>query len=425
MAVQHLDAVAYDLTHTGTTDIDFDNAVVIDGFFSLAEAGATNGSTLKYRIRQGNDIEIGSGTYTTATKVLTRNVTISKIGGTAGTSKIDLDGATAQISIVLPATEIVKRSLENLASVAINTSLVSDTDNTDDLGSATFFWRDAYVKRTLYLGTSGTTAIDFGSGDGTVTYNSGSSGSLTFAGLATYSFSGNVIPSGAVSLGTTANGWSGLCLDSQAGSFATLSIQGTSQDSTNRTLFLNSNGDWTISLQAHLVSLGAGTNYIYHPQGKTTIASGSFAANNDQVFSAAIPETYSYLVLTFDGLSSNTATRQPLFQVSTDAGATYDTTAGNYEYHNITGTTLAKPTLASLGSTVSVTAAQTFSGCIKISNYQGGMRPTFEGHVYANGVYYRVFGVYTGSTNNIDGLRMIWNSTGNSDAGTWSLDGIA
>ncbi|MSU60625.1 MAG: hypothetical protein EXS52_01770, partial [Candidatus Staskawiczbacteria bacterium] len=47
-------------------------------------------------------------------------------------------------------------ALSNLASVAINESLISDTDNTDDLGSASKEWKDIYIDGTAYLD-----AIDF------------------------------------------------------------------------------------------------------------------------------------------------------------------------------------------------------------------------------------------------------------------------
>lgn len=48
-------------------------------------------------------------------------------------------------------------ALDNLASVAINTSLLSDTDNTDDLGDATFWWRTGYFKTSIELGATDTT----------------------------------------------------------------------------------------------------------------------------------------------------------------------------------------------------------------------------------------------------------------------------
>lgn len=49
-------------------------------------------------------------------------------------------------------------ALDNLASVAINTSLISDTDNTDDLGSAAVTWNQTYSTE-LYLGKSGRAGI--------------------------------------------------------------------------------------------------------------------------------------------------------------------------------------------------------------------------------------------------------------------------
>jgi hypothetical protein len=56
-------------------------------------------------------------------------------------------------------------ALSNLASVAINTSLISDTNNTDDLGSDTIRWKDLYLgPNTLHIGTSATD-------EGTLSYN--------------------------------------------------------------------------------------------------------------------------------------------------------------------------------------------------------------------------------------------------------------
>lgn len=41
-------------------------------------------------------------------------------------------------------------ALDNLASVAINTSLISDTDSTDDLGSTSIYWSNSYID-TMYV----------------------------------------------------------------------------------------------------------------------------------------------------------------------------------------------------------------------------------------------------------------------------------
>ena len=48
-------------------------------------------------------------------------------------------------------------ALSNLAAVAINTTLVSDTDNTDDIGTSLIFWRTGYFKTSIELGATDTT----------------------------------------------------------------------------------------------------------------------------------------------------------------------------------------------------------------------------------------------------------------------------
>jgi len=45
------------------------------------------------------------------------------------------------------------KALDNLASVSINTSLLSDTDNTDDLGSAALEWKDLYIDGIAHIDT--------------------------------------------------------------------------------------------------------------------------------------------------------------------------------------------------------------------------------------------------------------------------------
>ena len=45
--------------------------------------------------------------------------------------------------------------LDNLGTVAINTSLISDTDSTDDLGSSSIFWANAFVDK-LFLNATAT-----------------------------------------------------------------------------------------------------------------------------------------------------------------------------------------------------------------------------------------------------------------------------
>lgn len=55
-----------------------------------------------------------------------------------------LSGVTSSVQTQLNGK--ASQALDNLAAVAINTSLISDTDNTDDLGSAAINWKDVHAK---------------------------------------------------------------------------------------------------------------------------------------------------------------------------------------------------------------------------------------------------------------------------------------
>ncbi len=84
-------------TTTGTGTVTLGSAVT--GYATFAEAGAVNATQYPYVIEDGNDFEIGVGTYTSAGTTFSRDtVTLSKIGGVAGTSKINLSGS-AQIAL--------------------------------------------------------------------------------------------------------------------------------------------------------------------------------------------------------------------------------------------------------------------------------------------------------------------------------------
>lgn len=59
-------------------------------------------------------------------------------------------------------------ALSNLASVAINTSLLSDTDNTDDLGSASKRWKDLFLSGAIKGGSSNAPVVLSPHGSGAV-----------------------------------------------------------------------------------------------------------------------------------------------------------------------------------------------------------------------------------------------------------------
>jgi hypothetical protein len=79
---------------TGTLTVSgaITNATLGD-FFTLLEAGSMDGETIPYVLWEGHNVEMGDGVIGGTGTTLTRTVTASKIGGVAGTSKINLMGS--------------------------------------------------------------------------------------------------------------------------------------------------------------------------------------------------------------------------------------------------------------------------------------------------------------------------------------------
>ena len=154
--------------------------------------------------------------------------------------------------------------------------------------------------------------------------------------------------------------------------------------------------------------------------GIATIASGNLSGT--AVTITGIAETYAYLVLQLTGVSSDTATRQPLVRVSVDNGSNYDATAANYR--GVSG--IDNTTLASVVETANLAAAGTWDITIILHGYQTGPYHAYRTFVQnSSGTRYSILGVYSGSTNNIDALQILWNGTGDFDAGTYALYGIS
>lgn len=117
-------AVATGTTGTGTVTL---GSALSNAFCTFAEAGVQNLDVVTYLITEGTDFEIGRGTYTSAGTTLSRDtVLLSKIGGTAGTTKMTLAGA-AEVRIAAAAQDmqsdvaITGGSVTGLASLALAT----------------------------------------------------------------------------------------------------------------------------------------------------------------------------------------------------------------------------------------------------------------------------------------------------------------
>src|SRR3990172_4105049 len=91
-------------TTTGTGTLTLCSAVT--KYATFAESGAQNGDVVSYCIEEGDDFEVGRGTYTAAGTTLSRDsVLLSKIGGASGNAKMSLTG-TAHVFITALAEDI-------------------------------------------------------------------------------------------------------------------------------------------------------------------------------------------------------------------------------------------------------------------------------------------------------------------------------
>lgn len=106
------DRVAFATTTTGDGTVAVGPALS-GRFFTPVEAGVENAtSEIPYLIIDGGDVEGGFGTYDAGT-FARDTVHFSKIGGTAGTSKIDLSGAaTVRFVASAEAFEAILAALE-------------------------------------------------------------------------------------------------------------------------------------------------------------------------------------------------------------------------------------------------------------------------------------------------------------------------
>lgn len=102
MARYYYDRVAFDTATTGTGNVTAGSAIN-DSFLDPSETDIGNGDNPILLIQEGLDFEICQATYVSAGPHFTRDtVIVSKIGGTVGTSKMDLAGA-AVVRFVTPA----------------------------------------------------------------------------------------------------------------------------------------------------------------------------------------------------------------------------------------------------------------------------------------------------------------------------------
>ena len=110
------DRVRVNIATAGTGTVTC-GAVVTNAFLTPAEAGVVDGQQVRYVLEEGADFEEGTGTYTASGTTISRDtVSQSKIGGTAGTTKMTLAGA-AVLRLSASAADIVTPGLIGLNAV--------------------------------------------------------------------------------------------------------------------------------------------------------------------------------------------------------------------------------------------------------------------------------------------------------------------
>ena len=141
-----------------------------------------------------------------------------------------------------------------------------------------------------------------------------------------------------------------------------------------------------------------------------------------------IPQTYRGLILTWTGISCATNTRA--LQVQADTNATFSVSGINVNAHQIRGTTVSDVSSTELFTATTQTSAQTSDGVIVIHGYQNGAGAFYNGWSNdGNGTGYQTFnGTFVSTktiiTSAIQSLKLLWNGSGNFDAGTIKLYGI-
>lgn len=150
------------------------------------------------------------------------------------------------------------------------------------------------------------------------------------------------------------------------------------------------------------------------------IASGSLSGSS-QINITDIPQGFTFLSLQFISTSYVTAAAGASVQISTDNGASYDSTAANYSLFSFSGLAAGSSIVVPF---VLTTAGDTFDLSVGIVGYQVGMYPRADGHLKIAGVGSNMsWGLYVGSTASVSALRITLSTT-SFDAGTYRLHGV-
>jgi len=308
----------------GETAPTLGKLVVKDGNVALTNTG-TAGELKLYE-------PSASGTNYSAFKAPAQGADITytlpnTVGG-AGTVLTDAAG-NGTLSWVTAAATGANAALSNLASVAINTTLVSDTDNTDALGTTAIGWAD------LFLGNGA--VIQWNSAPSTADLTlTHTADTLTFAG-------GNIVGLGA----TTATTFNGLAIT--ANGTNTLNI------AAGKSLIVSNILTFT-GTDSSSVAFGTGGTVLYSGGALGTPTSGTLTNATGYLWNNLAAPTGA-LSLTMPAGSETTFT----YSATTQTGLTQTSTtltSGMIQKNSVTGSS-AVASAASSGSLLTLTSATT------------------------------------------------------------------
>lgn len=287
---------------------------------------------------------------------------------------------TAQI-----ADDAATRSLNNLAAVAINTTLVSDTDVTDDLGTQAVRWRNIYAN-TLQTGDTAADVLNIGAWD------------VDGAALTPFiTLTANNTPSCVLASGVTGT------------------TQAPNDNSTK------------LATTAYADNVGAGSGSWIH------LATATAAASATIDFTAAIDATYDTYVVKVNYLLP--ATNATTLWIRLRSGGVFRNSASDYGWATVSlggnGSSNGDSEIeATLSGYLSNTSTKGLSGLFYLSDPSN---TTNHKLVYGNGSFsatgatigynLSMGGVLIGVTTAVDGIRFMMNS-GNITSGKFDLYGI-
>ena len=313
---------------TGTGTITLGSA--LSGYQTFAQAGITNGQTVRYTIEDGTAFEIGSGVFTSSGTTLTRSVTESTNSDNAitlsGNAEVFITASAADIFVNDGATSLTTTGVGTFASLDISGNI--DVDGTTNLDVVDI---DGAVNIAADLTIASTNKILFN--DASQFIQGSSATVLTIAATDEIDLTATTIDiNGAVALNGAVTGATNVTLsgelDAATGDFAT-SIAVANVDIATGAISLRNGGTQSYvrfyceSSNEHYAQLQAPAHGSF--SGNVTL---TLPATTDTVAGIAATQTFTNKTLTSPKINENVAVTTTATEINLiDGGTSRGTTA--------------------------------------------------------------------------------------------------